>query len=188
MNEKKTDLIQKELAAIKTITEALSDFEPSAQHRILKYSLDHLNVEIPELRASSSNSNIGKTASESGSSPASGNMQPVVDIRSLATEKKPKSDSEMAAVMGFYLSELAPAAQRKAAVTTEDVKIYFKQANFPLPEAPRYTLPNALKAGYFDKGEYGTYKLNPVGYNLVAHSLPLGNRDGSSSKGKKKAK
>jgi hypothetical protein len=33
-------------------------------------------------------------------------------------------------------------------------------------------LPDAKGSGYFDSAARGEYKLNAVGYNLIAHSLP----------------
>jgi len=35
------------------------------------------------------------------------------------------------------------------------------------------TLVHAKNAGYLDSSGPGSYKLNPVGYNLVAHAMPL---------------
>ena len=97
-----------------------------------------------------------------------------VDIRSFGQEKSPRSANERVAVVGYYLSELAPAEERKAEISAGDITKYFKQAAFPLPGAARMTLVNAKNAGYLDAGtERGTYRLNPVGHNLVAHSLPI---------------
>lgn len=84
----------------------------------------------------------------------------------------------MAATVAYYLTEVAPTSERKDEVDTEDMVKYFKQAGFPLPKAPRMLLTNAKNSGYFDSGTAGGYKLNPVGYNLVAHNLP---RTGSTS-------
>ena len=85
--------------------------------------------------------------------------------------KRPSSANGMAAIVAFYLSELVPEGERKLEVQAEDMKKYFKQAVFPLPKQPRMLLPNAKNSGYFDTSG-GGYKLNPVGYNLVAHNLP----------------
>jgi hypothetical protein len=87
-------------------------------------------------------------------------------------EKAPSSAIEMAAMVAFYLSELASPDIRKDVVSKKDIDKYFKQANFPLPKESKFTLPNAAKAGYFDALGNGQYRLNPVGYNLVAHGLP----------------
>jgi len=102
------------------------------------------------------------------------------DIRTLANAKQPKSANEMAAVVAYYLAELAPSDDRKGEITSAEINKYFKQANFPLPAAARHTLTNAKNAGYLDVGSgRGSYKLNPVGHNLVAHGLP--SEDSSST-------
>jgi hypothetical protein len=95
-----------------------------------------------------------------------------VDIRTFKEEKQPSSAMEMAATVAYYLSELAPLPERKSEVQVEDMVKYFKQANFPLPKSPQFLLVNAKNAGYFDSIGSGNYKLNTVGYNLVAHNLP----------------
>ncbi len=79
---------------------------------------------------------------------------------------------EMAALVAYYLSDLAPQAYRKTEIGTDDINTYFKQADFPLPTIPRQTLFNAKAAGYFDSAGRGAFKLNPVGHNLVVHGLP----------------
>jgi hypothetical protein len=78
----------------------------------------------------------------------------------------------MAAVVAFYLSEVAPSDERRNAINVSDVQKYFKQAGFKLPKIPAKALLNAAAAGYFDPVGNGMYRLNPVGYNLVAHGLP----------------
>ncbi len=94
------------------------------------------------------------------------------DIRSLRTEKNPRSAREMACVVAFYLQELAPEGERKETVSTADLEKFFKQAHFKLPEKLAQVLVDAKGSGYFDSAARGAYKLNAVGYNLVAHKLP----------------
>jgi hypothetical protein len=99
--------------------------------------------------------------------------QPIIDIRSLRDEKQPSSAIEMAALVAYYLSEAAPPEERQAEVTQVDLEKYFKQANYRLPARIAMTLPNASAAGYFDRtSTRGSYRLNPVGFNLVTQSLP----------------
>jgi hypothetical protein len=57
--------------------------------------------------------------------------------------------------------------------------LLFKSAVFKLPADASFTLVNAKNAGYLDSIGGGQYKLNPVGYNLVAHRM------GSDEKKKK---
>ncbi|HEY7949530.1 MAG TPA: hypothetical protein VID51_01715 [Solirubrobacterales bacterium] len=97
----------------------------------------------------------------------------------------------MAAIVGYYLAEVAPESERKTELGTADIEKYFKQAQHRLPEAPGKTLPNAMAAGYFDSAGRGLYSLNPVGHNLVAHGLPRASSSAPPrkrrSKGKRKA-
>jgi hypothetical protein len=94
------------------------------------------------------------------------------DVRRLTELKQPKSVSEMAAVVAYYLAEAARPAERKELFENADMVKYFKQAKFRLPSNPAMILVNAKNAGYFDSTGAGQYRLNPVGYNLVVHSLP----------------
>ena len=94
----------------------------------------------------------------------------------------------MAALVAFYLSETAPSNERKTDVEVADMERYFKQASFPLPRKPAMLLSNAKNAGYFDMLGNGKYRLNAVGYNLVAHNLPRGQSEGRLRRRKSKRK
>jgi hypothetical protein len=97
---------------------------------------------------------------------------PVKDIRSLKEEKKPKTALEMACLVAYYLESLAPVGDQKADISKDDLDKYFKQAQYKLPKRIEQVLIDAKAAGYFDSAARGRYKLNPVGHNLVVHSLP----------------
>lgn len=94
------------------------------------------------------------------------------DIRSLKDEIQPENAKEMACVVAYYMQQHAPTADRKDVVTADDMVKYFKQAHFPLPKRVAQLLVDARHSGYFDLAERGAYRLNAVGYNLVAHTLP----------------
>jgi hypothetical protein len=173
MPEAKEDL---ELHAIQQVIAALSDLDADARARVINYVFQRLRILSPAVLAESG----GAPATPApGMEAVTSLVQPPrrqVDIRTFGQEKNPRSVNERVAVVGYYLSELAPADERKAEISAPDITKYFKQAGFPLPGAARMTLVNAKNAGYLDAGaERGTYKLNPVGHNLVAHSLPAGN-------------
>ena len=103
---------------------------------------------------------------------------PVRDIRSLKDEKQPENAKEMACVVAYYLQHHGPSSERSDVVTAEDMVKYFKQAHFPLPKRVVQLLIDARHSGYFDAAERGKYRLNAVGYNLVAHSLPRQSKAG----------
>ncbi len=170
MSETRDD---QELRAIQQVIAALSDLDSEARSRVINYVFQRLGISSPtalvEAGASGATLPSGMEAGAAVAPPA----RRQVDIRSFGQEKSPRSANERVAVVGYYLSELAPADERKAEISAADITKYFKQAGFPLPGHARMTLVNAKNAGYLDAGaERGTYKLNPVGHNLVAHSLP----------------
>lgn len=95
-----------------------------------------------------------------------------IDIRSLKEEKNPDSAKQMACVVAYYLQELAPEDERKSTISPQDIEKYFQQANFKLPKTVGQVLVDAKRSGYLQQAARGEYKLNAVGYNLVAHRLP----------------
>lgn len=163
--------IEKELEAIKTITSALRPFAADARLRILHYATQHLGITTgiaKPTNISPKTAAVSEPTAQSTESP----QQRVIDIRTLRDEKQPKTDVQMAAIVAYYLAEVAPLDDRKDAIKPEDISKYFKQAGHPLPKVPRFTLTNARTAGYFESAGDGAYKLNPVGHNLVVHGLP----------------
>jgi hypothetical protein len=94
------------------------------------------------------------------------------DIKSLKENKRPTSNSEMAALVAYYLQELVHESERRSEITTDDIEKYFKQAQYELPASIPDVLRRAKDAGYLDSVRWGRYRLNPVGYNLVVHRLP----------------
>jgi hypothetical protein len=146
--------IESELQAVKAITSQLTALDEEARKRVLDYVFKLLG--LPTTLPTSSF-----------------RRELIRDIRSLQLEKEPRNTNEMAAVVAYYLSELAPAYERKETISTVDIRKYFMHAGFPLPKDLRSTLPNATAAGYFDSVAHGQYKLNPIGYNLVARNFPF---------------
>lgn len=181
--------------AIDAIIKALTSLEPSEQTTAIRAACEHLKIRPPESLVSRTES-----SGQSGVPPPPGTTPSrQVDIRALKEEKQPSSANEMAALVAFYLSELAPERERKTEVQVDDITKYFKQAGFRLPQQPRVLLANARNAGYFDTADHGKYRLNAVGYNLVAHNLPRAKsgetpaprrkrRKSSSTRGRKKSK
>jgi len=159
-----------ELQAIQSVISALTPLDEAARTRVLEYVFKRLGLAAAPLSREPARAGVATAVPEPGAlSPVA---RGVVDIRSLREEKAPRSANEMAAVVAYYLSELAPLGERTETIGTPEVQKYFKQAGYPLPKVPRVTLANAAHAGYFDSAGTGLYRLNPVGYNLVVHSLP----------------
>jgi hypothetical protein len=158
-----------EIRALQVVIDALEPLDDEARGRVLEYTLKRLGMR--DLSTSSAAATppqqeepVAATSSQPSSQPA--------DIRSLREAKQPKSAVEMAAVVAYYLSEGASAEERRDSVTTADIEKYFKQAQYRLPQRMDMTLHNGVAAGYFDRTGRGEFRLNPVGFNLVTHTLP----------------
>jgi len=176
--------IKNELKAIETITNTLKSIDKTAQKRVLQYAMQHLELEIGQVNQLKKDLQVNTGLQHEILDKKE--KQKIVDIRSLRDQKKPNSDMEMAAIVAYYLSELAPDDNRKDIISTEDIKTYFIQAGHPLPKSPEFTLPNAKAAGYFESAGRGKYRLNPVGHNLVVHGLPRAESQGLQVSRRKK--
>jgi len=158
----------KELSAISAILNALEGLQGDSIQRVLDYVFERLSISRgPQTVSTFGGMPFPPSVS---SEPAGDNRR--VSIRDLKDEKKPDSSNQMAAIVAYYLSELAPPGERQDSVAASDLSKYYKQAKFHLSSALHKTLPNAARAGYFDQIGPGRYRLNPVGYNLVVHNLP----------------
>ena len=178
--------IKNELKAIETITDVLRPLDKTAQQHVLEYAMQHLGLQVEHADQSRTTSQVSREAQMEELTPRQ--QQQVVDIRSLRDQKQPSTDNEMAAIVAYYLRELAAEENRKDTIATKDIITYFNQAGHPLPRRPDLTLPNAKSAGYFESAGHGKYKLNPVGYNLVAYGLPRAKGESPTRPIRRKAK
>jgi hypothetical protein len=108
------------------------------------------------------------------------------DIKSFVAEKAPKNDVQFAAVAAYFYRFEASEAERKDVIVAEDLQTAGRQARGYGFTKPLVTLNNAVALGYFDRGGRGEFKLNAVGENLVAMTLPSGESSGKRSRTKKK--
>ncbi len=163
--------------ALDSVINALETLEESTRITVVKAACEHLNIplikgkpyfEVPTETENTQISSLQQTPTSN---------EKMMDIRTFKETKNPSNDIEMVCIMAYYLETHATGKDKKPTIQPKDIGKYFKQANFPLPKAPSQTLVNTKKAGYLDSAGRGKYKLNPVGYNLVAHSLPRGKKD-----------
>jgi len=177
---------KKEIEAIETVISALGPLEPKARDSVIEYVLKRLDIKTPE--------SFSNTPPGSGQTPPATPPSPPVPpgagselhIKTFKEEKKPISDVEMVTLVGYYLAYLLPESERKEKFGVKDVDTYLKIAEYKLPAQIRFTLSNAKNAGYLEHVGNGEYRLNPVGYNLIAHSLPKSGQQRSSTPPKKR--
>jgi hypothetical protein len=169
-----------ETSAIEQIAAALDPLDQEARLRVFKYCAGVFNIKsnLDEKDDESTEDLGSENEHKDSNSPkmmerkAPLHHGKVIDIRSFAEEKKAHKDIDRAAVVAYFLSQMAPAADRTNAIGTEEIKDYFIQAGYELPSEARFTLQNAKNAGYFKNIGHGKYQLTSVGHNLVAHRLP----------------
>lgn len=187
------DVEYPELAAIETLLKTLGPLKPEERANVLDFVFRKLGIQAPagaQGRAANAGAELAETlgVAQVKSAPAAATQRPATDIRSFTEEKKPKTASQMVAVVAYYLEHLAPEDDRRGHVTADDIVAYFKDAKFPLPKAPpQVTLTHAKNAGYLKPLARGQYQLNPIGYNLVEHKLPEGGQASSATKRSRKS-
>lgn len=94
------------------------------------------------------------------------------DIKTFVASKAPKSDAQFAAAVAYYYRFEAAAEQRRDTITSEILQEAARLAGRARFSKPHKTLNNAKSLGYLDSGARGEFKINSVGENLVAMTLP----------------
>lgn len=172
--------VSNEFDAAKVIVETLKGLDKQQQARAIKFACEALEMQPPAPGA----------ASHGGSAPlppATISAATATDIKQFTASKAPKSDQQFAAVVAYFHRFVAPEAERKDAINAEDLKDAARKVGRKRPH--RVTLNNAKNAGYLDAAERGSFKINTVGENLVAVTLPgNGGEGGNSGRGRSRAK
>jgi hypothetical protein len=167
--------IEAELEAIKTLQLTLEPLAPEVRARVLDYVFRVLAIAgpppMPALGGAQAAHPVAAAAGASGATTGHSHQSAHTDILSLKMQKQPTSANQMIALVAYYLAHEAPEDERKNSINADDVKKYFVQGRYPLPSSPGMALTHARNAGYLDPVDRGTYRLNSVGYNLVAHKL-----------------
>jgi hypothetical protein len=187
MANPKTD----DLEAVRAVVEAIGNFKPEEQQRIIRWVAEKLGLPQPFV----STAHTVSIPSQQGSAPPVTPHLPasppggVADIRTFIAEKKPRNDVQFAAAVAYYYRFEAPLADRKEAIDKEDLQQAARKAGRERFTNPRTTLFNAHTLGLLDKGaEKATFTINSVGENLIAMTLPDGSAGGKPGKKKKKKK
>lgn len=125
---------------------ALEGLDGESIQRVLDYVFSRLSIVVPN-RVSQLTGPISAHVPAASIPEAPRNR---TSIRDLNEEKQPHSSNQMAALVAYYLTEIAEPDEHKDTINAADISRYFKQAGFKLPRATRSALPNAAAAGYFD--------------------------------------
>ena len=139
-----------DLQAVRDIVEALQPFDELDRDRIVRWAREKLGMShSPSVTATSAPAIVSGGAA---SPPATDGGQ---DISSFVTKKDPKSDVHFAATVAYYYQFVAPTAERKAAITKEDLIDACRKAPRKRPKRPAQVLVNVYHDGLLDRGERG---------------------------------
>jgi hypothetical protein len=154
-----------DLDAVRTMADTLKSFEAKEQERIIRWVREKLGLSEP--------SKTSDEKKDDNESEKDKERVGAIDIKTFVTQKNPSSDTQLAATIAYYYALAAPLAQRKDSISADDLRsscrLIYGTSRI---KYPAQTLVNAHNAGLLDKAGGGLYKINTVGENLVAMTLP----------------
>lgn len=174
--------------ATRILVETLTPFETEDKVRIVRWACEKLGIAMPsQSQSPATQSPLQQTLHDQNQAafppPAGGGN--AVDIKTFVNSKNPASDMQFATTIAYYFAFEAPEAQRKSAISSQDLQDSCRLLGRARLQNPGQTLRNACHNGLLDKADdRGAYKINTVGENLVAVTLP---GDSSPSPSRKKA-
>jgi hypothetical protein len=145
------------------VAELLKGLDSERQVRVLRWVSESLGI------AQSSPARRETTAAASTSEVRAGGS---ADIKSFIAAKDPKSDNQFAAAVAYFYRFEAPQNERRDSITSEMLQEATRLAGRNRLGDPGKTLRNAKDMGYLDVSDRGEFKINSVGENLVAMTLP----------------
>lgn len=162
--------------AAKAVADQLKGMEKERQERILRWVSESLNLPVGT-SAGGERRTMGAGALIDAATPPRdqempGRHQPAADIKSFVENKKPKSDVQFAAVVAYYYRFEASAESRRESINADLLQNAARLSGRRRPPSPLMTLNNAKNLGYLDSPERGQFRVNSVGENLVAMTLP----------------
>lgn len=184
--------VDNEFDAAKAIVETLKGLDTEKQERAIRFAGETLGLHAAAFSAGPGPSPAaqGNVLGEKSETSPSGR---VVDIKQFTDSKAPKTDQQFAAVVAYYYRFEAPANERKEAIGVKDLLEAVRLAERKRPGSPLATLNNARNKGYLDTAGRAKFRINSVGENLVAMTLPgkdrptpSGSRRGNTKKKKKR--
>lgn len=162
----------------KAVADQLKGLESEKQLRIIRWVAESLGL---ELRPSTDRGPIASLPVAN----ADPDLHPTPqrrasDIKTFIESKQPKSDVQFAAAVAYYYRFEAAPEERKDSINAEVLQDAARLTNRRRPPQPLMTLNNAKNLGYLDSPERGQFRINSVGENLIAMTLPGGDKERKS--------
>lgn len=163
-----------DLEAVRAIVDILGKVESKeVQERVIRWSLEKLDLKFAGDTRGLEES-VGTANNQSRIGPQG---KVATDIKTFILSKAPSSDNQFAAAVAYYYAFEAPADQQKSMIGPSDLTEACRMVGRARLGDPAKTLANATGIGYLDKVDRGAFRLNTVGENLVAISMPSGSAE-----------
>lgn len=175
MTQDPRDPKKSDFLAAEEVKGILAGRDPVEQQRIVRWVCESLELSFvprPEPSDATAQTSKLKAAETPTTHHGSHERAHATDIRSFSQHKQPKSDVQFVAVVAYFFRFVAKEANRKDAILADDVQEAARLAQRSVFKSPSTTLNNAVKQGYLDRAARGAFRLNTVGENLVAMTLP----------------
>jgi hypothetical protein len=166
----------------KAVADQLKGIEKERQQRILRWVAESLSLELSIAPAGEIGMPTGGATSPHGDAHMLHRHARPANIKSFVDSKRPKSDVQFAAVVAYYYRFEAPVEARKDSIDAQALQEAARLAGRRRSPKPLATLNNAKNLGYLDSPERGQFRINSVGENLVAMTLPGGQTERSRDK------
>jgi hypothetical protein len=163
-----------DIDAVKGVVDALQGFEPSDQQRIIRWACEKLGIAASTPASIVTPSQTSAPSSEYATTQAAPGIAGTRhDIRSFIDAKNPANDMQFAAAVAYFYAFEASESERKESIGPDDLQDACRRLGRARLHNPGQTLRNACYHGLLDKaGDRGNYRINTVGENLVAVTLP----------------
>lgn len=182
-----------DLDAIRIVLDTLSPFDPKDQKRIIRWACEKLGITLEVGAPTNISTMVPSTMQPTDIAPlVRPSITPTgsqVDIKSFLKTKNPTSDMQFAAAVAYFYAFEAPEAERKEAISSVELQDACRLLGRERLHNPGQTLRNAVYNGLLDKsGEKGQFKINTVGENLVAVTLPASDSTPKAKPSRKRVK
>ncbi len=182
-----------DLDAIRLVLDTLSPFDPQDQKRIIRWACEKLGITLEGSTPTTMSTMVPSTVQPTNTAPL---VQPSitptgsqVDIKSFLRAKNPTSDMQFAAAVAYFYAFEAPESERKESISSDELQDACRLLGRERLHNPGQTLRNTVYNGLLDKsGEKGQFKINTVGENLVAVTLPASDSTPKAKPSRKRIK
>ena len=178
---------QSDFEIAKAVSDLLAGKDKERQHRVLRWVAESLDIALNSNATALVESPLQPSESRSQ---GDFSMLPksATDIKTFMDTKQPRNDIQFATATAYYYRVEASAEQRRESITAEVLQDAARLVKRPRFARPVMTLTNAKNQGYLDPSGRGAYRVNSVGENLVAMTLPNTNESLQSPKRSAKKK